>query len=197
MREPVRGYLCEKDVKNLIAAALDHKHGLRNATLILLSFKHALRVSEAISLRVGHIDFAGRAILCKRLKGSYTNSHPLDVEEISMLEKLIGDRSKNEHNPIFVKSDGTAISRQVVWRMIREAGIRAGLGNSVHPHMLKHATGYSLINRGHDLRLIQAYMGHREIMNTVRYTAIDTTRFHSMWSEPSPVTPNITPGIQR
>ena len=66
-------------------------------------------------------------------------------------------------------------------RMVHRVGEAAKLGFPVHPHMLRHATGYKLANDGVDTRTLQAYLGHRSITNTVRYTELAPTRFRDLW----------------
>ena len=68
-------------------------------------------------------------------------------------------------------------------RMIERLAITAGLGLKAHPHMLRHACGFALANAGHDTRAIQAYLGHRNIQHTVRYTELAPERFKSFWME--------------
>jgi type 1 fimbriae regulatory protein FimB/type 1 fimbriae regulatory protein FimE len=58
-----------------------------------------------------------------------------------------------------------------------------GFAFRVHPHMLRHACGYALANRGHDTRALQAYLGHRNIQNTVRYTELAPARFKNFWRD--------------
>ena len=69
--------------------------------------------------------------------------------------------------------------RKIVWRAGREAGIEF----PVHPHMLRHATGYKLANDGQDTRAIQHYLGHRNIEHTTRYTELAPDRFRNFWSD--------------
>jgi site-specific recombinase XerD len=64
--------------------------------------------------------------------------------------------------------------------MVERAAVEAKLGSKAHPHML-HACGYTLANRGHDTRALQAYLGHRNIQHTVRYTELSQTRFKDFW----------------
>ena len=73
------------------------------------------------------------------------------------------------------------LSRQQAYRIIRDAGIEAGTVTQTHPHMLRHACGYELAERGADTRLIQDYLGHRNIRHTVRYTASNAARFAGLW----------------
>ncbi len=64
--------------------------------------------------------------------------------------------------------------------MVARAGVAAKFTFLVHSHMLRHACGFKLANDGHDTRAIQAYLGHRSIMSTVRYTALTPRRFKAV-----------------
>lgn len=81
---------------------------------------------------------------------------------------------------IFISRRGVGF-RQQAYRIIRDAGIEAGTVTQTHPHMLRHACGYELVERGADTRLIQDYLGHRNIRHTVRYTASNAARFAGLW----------------
>ena len=63
----------------------------------------------------------------------------------------------------------------------KHAGVEAKLGFPAHPHMLRHACGFALANKGHDTRALQAYLGHRNIQHTVRYTELSPGRFKDFW----------------
>ena len=67
--------------------------------------------------------------------------------------------------------------------MIERAGKIAKLSFKTHPHMLRHAGGHALANRGHDTRALRAYLGHRNIQHAVRYTELSPTRFKNFWRE--------------
>jgi type 1 fimbriae regulatory protein FimB/type 1 fimbriae regulatory protein FimE len=67
--------------------------------------------------------------------------------------------------------------------MIDRATEAAGLEIKAHPHMLRHACGYKLANDGHDTRALQAYLGHKNIQHTVRYTELAPTRFKNFWRD--------------
>ena len=73
------------------------------------------------------------------------------------------------------------MSRSAFWRIVSQAGTRAGLPVKAYAHQLRHACGYYLANKGCDLRLIQDYLGHKQIQNTVRYTALNPARFAGLW----------------
>jgi len=68
-------------------------------------------------------------------------------------------------------------------RMMERAAVTGGLDIKVHPHMLRHACGYALANQGHDTRGLQAYLGHRYIQHTVRYTELAANRFKGWWKD--------------
>ena len=68
-------------------------------------------------------------------------------------------------------------------RMMEREGVKAALGIKLHPHMLRHACRYALANAGHDTRALQAYLGHRNIQHTVRYTELSSTRFKDFWRD--------------
>ena len=84
---------------------------------------------------------------------------------------------------LFVTERGGPITEATVRKLISRAGDKAGLEFPIHPHMLRHATGYYLANNGVDTRTIQAYLGHRNIMHTVRYTQLAPDRFRTLWRD--------------
>ena len=84
-------------------------------------------------------------------------------------------------NYLFVTERGAAMASATARGIIERAGVRAELSLSVHPHMLRHACGFYLASRGHDTRAIQAYLGHRNIQHTVRYTELSSRRFQDFW----------------
>jgi hypothetical protein len=103
----------------------------------------------------------------RRLKGSVDSVHTLDRDEVSALRRL---RAGSTSPVVFVSERGGPLSPDMIARIVERAGQAAKLGFHVHPHMLRHATGYALANDGTDTRLIQDFLGHASIANTVRYT---------------------------
>jgi type 1 fimbriae regulatory protein FimB len=85
-----------------------------------------------------------------------------------------------EVDTLFVSEQRRPLNRASVWHMIKAVAREAGLSD-VHPHTLRHSTGYNLVNRGTDLRLIQSFMGHKSINSTIRYTAVDTKRYAKLF----------------
>jgi site-specific recombinase XerD len=94
-------------------------------------------------------------------------------------------RPQREQDPpgryLFVSERGAPMSAVGFRRMITRLGKAAKMPFSVHPHMLRHACGYALANAGHDTRRLQAYLGHKNIQRTVRYTELAPDRFKDFW----------------
>ena len=86
-----------------------------------------------------------------------------------------------ESSFVFTSERGTPFSKAGFAKMVARLGQEAGFKFGVHPHMLRHACGYALANRGHDTRALQAYLGHKNIQHTVRYTELSPTRFKDFW----------------
>jgi len=102
-------------------------------------------------------------------------------DEIRAIERVLRDREVDARDYLFASERGAKLTRNGFWRIVSEAGKRAGLPMNVYSHQLRHACGYYLANKGCDLRLIQEYLGHVQIQNTVRYTALNATRFEGLW----------------
>ncbi len=178
----MRDYLNPPEIDQLLAAAKSSpRHGTRNHLFILLTYRHGLRVSETIDLRLSDIDLGSGRIHCRRLKGSHTNSHPMEGDEIRAVKRWLKIKPNFANDFLFVSERGSPFARQSIWRIIVEAGKMAELDLSTHPHMLKHSCGFFLANKGYDTRLIQDYLGHKQIQNTVRYTQTNAKRFEGLW----------------
>jgi type 1 fimbriae regulatory protein FimB/type 1 fimbriae regulatory protein FimE len=158
------------------------RYGHRDATMILIAFRHALRVSELVNLRWSDVDFKAARLNVKRLKGSISGVHPIEGDELRALRKLRAQDANAEF--AFTTERGGPMSaagfRKMLTRLADDAGMSA---LKVHPHALRHATGFALVNKGLDTRTLQAYMGHSQIANTVRYTALDAGRFKGIWGK--------------
>ena len=176
-----REYLTDAEVGRLIAAAGENRHGHRDATAVLVAYRHGLRAAELVTLRWDAIDFAHGRLHVRRLKGSAESVHPLSGRELRALRRL---RREQQPSPfVFTSERGAPFSPAGLRKMIARLGVAAGLGFPVHPHMLRHACGFKLANDGVDTRSLQAYLGHRNIQHTVRYTELAPTRFKNFWHD--------------
>jgi integrase len=176
-----REYLTGHEIKALMTAARQNRYGHRDATLILIAFRHGLRASELVDLRWDQVDFQRAVLHVRRAKQGTPSVHPLTGLEMRALRRLQGE---GERGPfVFVSERGAPFTTAGFARMMERAGVAAGLGLKVHPHMLRHACGFALANAGQDTRALQAYLGHRNIQHTVRYTELAPDRFKGFWRD--------------
>jgi type 1 fimbriae regulatory protein FimB/type 1 fimbriae regulatory protein FimE len=175
-----REYLTEAEVERLMKAATRNRWGHRDATMILVAYRHGLRASELVDLRWDQMDFEGARLHVRRAKRGTPSTHPILGDELRALRRL-----KREQDPpspfVFTSERGAPFTTAGFARMLERAGEGASLGFKAHPHMLRHACGYALANKGHDTRALQAYLGHRNIQHTVRYTELSPQRFRDFW----------------
>ena len=178
-----RKHLVSAEVEKLIAATKGTRNEARDRCFLLLMFRHGLRVSEACGLVLSQVDTESRVLHVARLKKGLSTTHPLHADEIRAVTAWLANRGKMKPDTeaFFVSGRRGPLSRKTAWLTIRNYGERAGLPLPVHPHMLRHACGFALADQGADTRLIQDYLGHRNIQHTVMYTATNPARFEKLW----------------
>ena len=175
-----REYLTDAEVTLLMEAAKGNRYGQRDATMVLVAYRHGLRASELVDLRWDQIDFASAALAVRRTKRGSPSTHPIRGDELRALRRL--QREQDPKSPfVFTSERASPFTTAGFARMIERAGVEAGFGFKAHPHMLRHACGFALANKGHDTRALQAYLGHRNIQHTVRYTELSPQRFKDFW----------------
>jgi integrase len=173
-----REHLTEREVGCLIKAAKGNRQGHRDATMILIGFRHGLRVSELCSLQWSSIEFETGTVYVRRAKGGQEATHPLLGDELRALREL----KRQSASPfVFASERGGPFTQSGFAKLLARAGEEAGISFKVHPHMLRHACGYALANKGLDTRTLQAYLGHRSINSTTRYAALAPGRFKNIW----------------
>lgn len=163
------------------AARRRGRHGQRDATLILLAYRHGLRVSELVALRWDQIDLGQGLLHVTRAKNGTPSAHPVRGPELRALRRL--RRGYSESPYVFMTERRGPLTTDNVRKLLARAGKVAGLDFPVHPHMLRHACGFKLANEGHDTRAIQHYMGHKNLQHTVRYTDLAPGRFKDFWRD--------------
>lgn len=178
-----RKHLTEMEVERLLKASTGSRTEARDRCLMLLMYRHGLRVSEACGLTLSQVDTESRVLHVERLKKGLCTTHPLRMEELKAIKAWLAERKRlaPESDAFFVSERRGPLNRRTAWSAIQRYGELAGLSVEVHPHMLRHACGYALANQGADTRLIQDYLGHRNIQHTVRYTATNPARFEKLW----------------
>jgi len=177
-----REYLTEAEVDRLINTAKGNRWGHRDATMVLVAFRHGLRAAELVDLRWDQVDFGTATLYVRRVKQGSPSTHPILGDELRALRRL--QREQESKSPfVFMSERGSPFSTAGFARMVERAGRGAGFGFKVHAHMMRFACGYALANKGHDTRALQAYLGHRNIQHTVRYTELAPDRFKYFWRE--------------
>jgi type 1 fimbriae regulatory protein FimB/type 1 fimbriae regulatory protein FimE len=172
-----REFLTEDEVERLIRAAGNE----RDRCMILMAYRHGYRVSELIMLEWRMLDLDAGRVNVKRLKGSEDMLQPLSGREVRLLRKLrrsqpVGSRF------VFVTSRGTTLTRNGFYKLLGKAADTAGIAG-VHPHLLRHACGFYLVNRGTDTLSLAAYLGHVKLQNTKRYAKVAASRFEGLWRD--------------
>lgn len=174
-----KDFLTAAELAALLNAAKAGRHGTRDHLLLLLMFRHGLRVSEAISLQLDELDLDRSMLWVHRLKGGLSVQQPIAGDELRAIRRYLAMR-QGSLPWLFLSERGQPLTRQAVNYLVNLAARRAGL-EGVHPHTLRHSCGYYLANKGHDLRLIQDYLGHRDPKHTVHYTRTAGRRFEGLW----------------
>jgi integrase len=174
-----RRYLTEREVERLIEAAKRNRHGHRDATMILVAYRHGMRASEVCSLEWHQIELDAGRLHVRRAKRGTPSVHPIRGDEIRALRRLRRETPTEAY--VFVSERGGPISPMGFHHLVARLGKAAKLPFAVHPHMLRHACGFKLANDGHDTRSLQHYLGHKNIQHTVRYTEMSPDRFKDFW----------------
>jgi len=175
-----RNFLTELEVRQLLDSARRGRHGIRDYLMVLLTYRHGLRVSELVDLRLRDLDLDTFRVHVRRRKGSLSTIQPIEGDEVRAIRAYLRERGSTKL-PYLLVSERGPFTRQAVNYLFKEIGQRAKLEMNVHPHMLRHSTGYYLANKGYDTRLIQDYLGHKNINHTVKYTRTAASRFEGLW----------------
>jgi integrase len=178
-----REYLTGPEIETLMAAARkSSRYGHRDATMILIAYRHGLRASEICDLQWHQVELTAGRLHVRRTKRGTPSVHPMRGDEMRALRRL-----QREQDPagahVFASERGGPMTPKSFHTLISRLGERARMPFPIHPHMLRHACGYALANAGHDTRALQAWLGHRNIQHTVRYTELSPARFRDFWKD--------------
>lgn len=178
-----KNFLTEAEMKKFLTAARKSRHSVRDSCLILMAYRHGLRVSELVDIRLEDLDFDSARIFVRRLKGSLSTHQPIEGDELRAIRAWLRERENypNAHSNYLFLSERGPMTRQSINYLVERTRNRAKLSFKVTPHSIRHSTGYYLANKGYDTRLIQDYLGHKNIAHTVRYTRTAAHRFEGLW----------------
>ncbi|MDD9941642.1 MAG: tyrosine-type recombinase/integrase [Myxococcales bacterium] len=179
LHERDKDFLDEPEVQKLLDAAKKGRHRVRDHLLLLMMYRHGLRVSEAIALKVKDVNLRQSRLWVQRLKNGLSVEQPMPGDELRAVKRYL--RERDSKLPwLFLSERGQPMTRQAVNYIVSAVAARAGL-EGVHPHTLRHSCGFYLANQGYDLRLIQDYLGHRDPKHTAHYTRVASIRFEGLW----------------
>lgn len=174
-----KDFLNEAEVARLLHAAKSGRHGAGDRLLMLMVYRHGLRVSEATALRRDDLNLEQARVWVRRLKSGLSVEHPAAADELRAIKRYLA--SRDDRLPwLFLSERGQPLTRAAVQYLVGAAGDKAGLAD-VHPHTLRHSCGHYLANKAVDLRTIQDYLGHRDPRHTVHYTRVSGRRFEGLW----------------
>lgn len=177
------GVLGEGAVAALIAQPPDTPRGRRDAAMIELAYASGLRVSELIGLPLADVNLNAGFVRVTG-KGNKTRLVPLGQAARERIERYLAeDRPTQVRDPaeraLFLTDRGGPMTRQAFWKIVRGYAARADVrlpGGEVSPHKLRHSFATHLVERGADLRAVQAMLGHADISTTQIYTQVSQAR---------------------
>jgi site-specific recombinase XerD len=175
-----RKYLLAREVEALMGAARKHSRwGHRDSTMILIAFRHGLRAAELCDLQWHQVELATGRLHVRRVKNGSPSVHTMQGDEIRALRRLQREQGASSH--VFMTEREGPMTPKAFHALLGRIGVWAGMPFAIHPHMLRHGCGYALANAGHDTRSLQAWLGHKNIQHTVRYTELAPDRFKEFW----------------
>jgi integrase len=169
----------EAALDDLVSEAEQRSSTARKQDERVWGFRHGLRAFELCDLQWHQVELAAGRLHVRRVKSGTPSVHPLQGDELRALRRL--QREQAPSSQVFSTERGGPMTAKGFNTLMRRIGERAGMPFPVHPHMLRHACGYALANAGHDTRALQAWLGHKNIQHTVRYTELAPDRFKNFW----------------
>ena len=191
-----------EEIDALIAAMEDTPTGRRNRAIVETMYGCGLRVSELCALQISHIDFRN-AVMLIRGKGSKERLVPVNEVALTRIKNYV-DTDRNDvpiasvdADTVFLNSRGRHLSRVMIFYILRDAAVRAGIRTPLSPHTLRHSFATHLLEGGANLRSIQQMLGHESIATTQIYLHIENSRLrqeilehHPRYRQNTTKTPN-------
>jgi len=183
--------LSKEEIKLLLASIdTSSPFGIRDAAMLEMLYATGLRVSELISLSMNNINWQAGYLLTMG-KGGKERIVPIGQIALAALRRYVDTARRqlmnaNTSEGIFLTKNGTTMSRQMFWKMIKKYSLRAGLTKDIHPHTLRHSFASHLLEGGADLRSLQMMLGHADISTTQIYTHIGKKQLREVYKKHHP-----------
>ena len=177
--------LSTSEVETLLAQPrLDQPLGERDKALLEVFYATGLRVSELAGLELTHLHLRAGYLLA-RGKGEKERLVPLGDYALEALDRYLASGRprllKNQRSArVFVNHRGGSLSRQGIWKLIKQYAVRAGIQKNLTPHMLRHSFATHLLENGADLRTLQSLLGHADVSTTQIYTHVARSRLREI-----------------
>jgi site-specific recombinase XerD len=184
--------LTPQEIAAVLRAAGEGRHGVRDHAMLLTLYHHGLRVSELCRLTLPDLDIEGRRLWVERLNRGRSGAHPVPEDEAQALSAYLAEREGQgtlNLPALFLNERRATLSRNAVYYLVRRAGEAAGLARPLFPHLLRRSTGSKLVGEGHDVRLVQDYLGLRSARSVLRFVGEappedpNAERFTALWGE--------------
>jgi integrase/recombinase XerD len=184
-------FLTLEEVEQLLAAPDERTPvGLRDKAMLEVLYATGLRVSELVGLGINDIQL-GAGYLVARGKGSKERIVPVGSVAVEKVQAYLKESrpallGRREARALFVTPRGGGFTRQGFWKLLKRYALKAGIQKVISPHKLRHSFATHLVERGADLRAVQAMLGHADLATTQIYTHVNGARLRSVYDKHHP-----------
>lgn len=189
--------LSEDEVRRVLSSVEGQDpQAFRDRALLELLYSTGARISEACGMNLDDVDFDSGLIRFMG-KGAKERIVPIGTVASAALRAYLSDRGRgslvksrsvvsSDRDAVFLSTRGLRLSRQKAWAVVSGAGVRAGLGEPLSPHVLRHSCATHMLDHGADLRIVQEILGHASISTTQVYTKVSQERLFAVYRASHP-----------
>lgn len=184
-------YLTIQEIDRLLESPDESVRGMRDRAILEVLYATGIRVSELIDLNMDSINLRMGFVTCDG-SGSRARIIPLGRPARAALENYVYDarnqlvRDRTEEQALFVNQYGRRITRQGLWKILKDYGEKAQLEHSLTPHTLRNSFAVHMLQNGADLKSLQELMGHDDITATQVYLSATKSRLKDVYDRSHP-----------